>query len=28
MIQEILKTLWYKLDIKSQDNKFIAEIIF
>lgn len=27
MIQEILKTLWYSLEIKSQDNKFIAEII-
>lgn len=28
MIEEILKTLWYSLKIKSQDNKFIAEIIF
>jgi hypothetical protein len=28
MIQEILKTLWYTLKIKSENNKFIAEIIF
>ena len=28
MIQEILKTLWYKFKISSKDNKFIAEIIF
>lgn len=28
MIQEILKTLWYKLKISSHNNKFFAEIIF
>lgn len=27
MIQEILNTLWYTLNIKSENNKFIAEII-
>lgn len=28
MIQEILNTLWYKLQISSKNNKFIAEIYF
>lgn len=28
MIQEIIKTLWYRLEIFSQDEKFIVKIVF